>query len=155
MAIEFRAGTRHDVERLTSIAHAAKRHWGYPESWIAAWRQDLTMTPEIIERDDVRAATSDGKLAGFIVLALGLRSMELEAMWVDPEFIGRGIGRALFEHAVERTSSKGVATLEITSDPNAESFYRHMGAERVGAVPAPVLGNERLLPRLILKIAGR
>jgi hypothetical protein len=30
-----------DAETLTEIAHAAKRHWDYPERWIEAWRDIL------------------------------------------------------------------------------------------------------------------
>lgn len=33
---------------LTDIAFAAKRHWGYPEAWIAQWRSALTITPQQI-----------------------------------------------------------------------------------------------------------
>jgi hypothetical protein len=37
-----------EAEALTEIAHAAKRHWGYPEPWIQNWRDILTMRPEFI-----------------------------------------------------------------------------------------------------------
>jgi hypothetical protein len=30
-----------DAAALTQIAHAAKRHWDYPERWIEAWRDIL------------------------------------------------------------------------------------------------------------------
>ncbi|MEY2504354.1 MAG: hypothetical protein QOG27_634, partial [Verrucomicrobiota bacterium] len=37
-----------DAEILTEIAQAAKRHWGYPESWMVAWRDVLTMRRDFI-----------------------------------------------------------------------------------------------------------
>jgi len=30
-----------DAGALTVIAQAAKRHWGYPEPWLAAWAAAL------------------------------------------------------------------------------------------------------------------
>ena len=34
MNIEIRRAQPNDAETLTNIAHAAKRHWNYPEHWI-------------------------------------------------------------------------------------------------------------------------
>ena len=36
-----------DAAGLTAVAHAAKRHWGYPESWIALWERELTVSAEL------------------------------------------------------------------------------------------------------------
>ena len=54
-----------DACALTEIAHAAKRHWGYPERWIEIWRDALTITPDFISIHEVYAASVDGKIAGF------------------------------------------------------------------------------------------
>ena len=45
-----------------------------------------------------------------------------------------------------------VGGIDITSDPNAEGFYRRLGARRVGRVYAPVGGAPRYLPRLTLEV---
>ena len=46
--------------------------------------------------------------------------------------MGRGIGRSLFQHAVEGLRESGGHVLKIGSDPNAEGFYQRLGAKRVG-----------------------
>jgi hypothetical protein len=38
----------------------------------------------------------------------------------------------LWEHAVASALERGFQTLSLESDPNAEPFYLHMGAERIG-----------------------
>lgn len=38
-----------DARALTRAAHAAKRHWKYPEDWSRLWRDGLTVTPEFVE----------------------------------------------------------------------------------------------------------
>jgi ribosomal protein S18 acetylase RimI-like enzyme len=78
--------------------------------------------------------------------------MELLHLWVMPEMMGRGIGRSLFCHAVERSILSGVRELEIESDPNAEGFYQRLGARRVGSNITQVQGRRRELPVLIYEI---
>ena len=38
--------------------------------------------------------------------------------------------------------------MEIESDPNAEGFYKHMGAVRIGVVRSEIEGQPRVLPRM-------
>jgi GNAT superfamily N-acetyltransferase len=135
-----------DADALTAVAHAAKRHWRYPEEWIALWRRDLTFTPEFIERHPVHCAVEGDDLVGVYALLFAGADCELEHFWIAPARMGRGVGRTLFEHAVERCRAIGVRRLWINADPNAEGFYRRMGARHVGEVPSTPAG--RTLPRL-------
>jgi N-acetylglutamate synthase-like GNAT family acetyltransferase len=137
-----------DAGALTALAHAAKRHWRYPEEWIALWRRDLTFAPELIERFPVYVAEEGGAIAGVYALVFAAADCELEHFWVAPTRMGAGIGRALLAHAVERCRAIGARRLWITADPNAEGFYARMGARRVGEVPSTPAG--RTLPRLEL-----
>ncbi|GAA0575970.1 hypothetical protein GCM10010172_70880 [Paractinoplanes ferrugineus] len=68
-------------------------------------------------------------------------------LWIDPAFIGRGIGRALWEHATHVAADLGFTSLLIDADPHAEGFYRAMGATRVGESASTAVPG-RLLPQL-------
>ena len=142
-----------DVDELTRIAHAAKRHWGYPEAWIAMWSGDLTVTPAALAEDHFyKARVDDGACAGFYALSFDAEAdtAELEHMWIDPPYIGRGIGRALMEHAAGVARRRGCRRILIASDPDARGFYERMGAVAIGeraAVPPP-----RMLPVLELQL---
>jgi GNAT superfamily N-acetyltransferase len=142
----IRRAAADDADALTAIAHAAKRHWRYPEEWIALWRRDLTFTPEFIERYPVYCAVEANAVVGVSALVFAAADCELEHFWVVPTRMGTGLGRALFEHAVERCRAIGARRLWINADPNAEGFYARMGARRVGEVPSTPAG--RMLPRL-------
>lgn len=135
-----------DADALTALAHAAKRHWRYPEEWIALWRRDLTFTHAFIERYPVYCALEGDAIVGVYALLFAGADCELEHFWIAPARMGTGIGRALFEHAVERCRAIGARRLWINADPNAEGFYQRMGARRVGEVPSTPAG--RTLPRL-------
>jgi GNAT superfamily N-acetyltransferase len=137
-----------DADALTAIAFAAKRHWGYPERWIQTWHDILTMRPEFIAGNVTSCAMEDGRAAGFYVLTIESDGMHLDHLWILPAAMGRGIGRALFEHAVAEAKALGFHTIKIEADPNAEGFYRRMGAVRVGTHVSQVDGEERQLPLL-------
>ena len=137
-----------DAAALTEIAHAAKRHWGYPENWIAAWRDVLTMCPEFIATNVAFTAIDEARAVGFYVLTKEDDEIHLDHLWVVPAAMRRGIGRALFEHAAAEARKLGFDSIRIEADPNAEEFYKRMGAIRVGARVRHVEGEERTLPLL-------
>jgi len=121
-----------EADALTEIAIAAKGHWGYPAHWMARWRSVLTVTPEFIAAHETYAARTTERIVGFYALRHEDGVLHLEDLFVLPEAIGQGVGRALFRHAQGRARELGFAYLQIQSDPNAAGFYERMGAERVG-----------------------
>lgn len=144
-----------EAERLTEIAHAAKRYWNYPEAWIREWRDPLTVTRASIETQRMFVAEADGVIAGFYALSGAGPVVELEHLWIDPGYIGRGLGRRLVEHCKREARARGAERIEIDSDPHAEPFYVRVGAHRIGGTPAPMEGDEsRYLPRLALVLVS-
>ena len=133
--VNIRAARPTDAQRLTEIAHAAKRHWGYPEDLISLWQADLTVSPQFIVDCPVFCAVRGSEIVGFYGLSRQQEAFEIEHLWVDPQHMGTGVGTLLFEHAVPTVRSMGGSILNITSDPHAEGFYLRMGASRVaGAI---------------------
>ena len=137
-----------EADALTEIAHAAKRHWGYSESWIQNWRDILTMRPEFIAANVAYCATEDAGAVGFYLLTNESDGLHLDHLWIAPHAMGRGIGRALFQHAVGQARRLGHRTFKIEADPNAEGFYIRMGARRVGATVTTIEKQRRELPVL-------
>ena len=145
-----------DAEALTQIAHAAKRHWGYPERWIEAWRDILTMRPEFIAANVAYCAMEDHKVVGFYVLTTEPDGIHLDHLWILPAAMRHGLGRALFGHAVDQARGSGFDLIMIEADPNAEAFYQRMGAKRVGTSLSEVEGEKRELPLMEYRdFAGR
>ncbi|MEM8931794.1 MAG: GNAT family N-acetyltransferase [Acidobacteriota bacterium] len=143
---------------MSTIARVAKAHWGYPQAWLDAWHDQLTITPADLDRFEIVGAwldaTHDDGLVAFLALSLDARGEEgeIEHLWVDPAAMGNGIGRALVEHANARARRRGARRLRIESDPYAEAFYARLGARRIGEVSRPVLGEARLLPLLVMDL---
>ncbi len=141
-----------DADVLSRIAFSAKGHWGYPKRWMERWRDGLTITPGFVEHNEVHGVIVEGETVGFYALVGQAPTLELEHLWVSPEHMGLGLGRALFEHAVDTATDLGAETLGIEADPNAEGFYERMGATRVGEIVYELEGRERILPLLAVDV---
>jgi GNAT superfamily N-acetyltransferase len=147
----IRRATAGDTPTLSVIAQAAKAHWGYPAEWLARWEPGLTFVPADLDRFEIYVIEEAGRTLGFSATLAGTPRWILDHLWVLPEAMGRGLGRRLVAHALARATAAGAVGLEIESDPNAEDFYRRLGARRVGWSTAAVPGAaDRRLPRLEL-----
>ena len=152
MDIQIRRAQPDEAAVLTEIAHAAKRHWGYPENWIEHWQDDLTITPDFIATNEMYVAINGEEIAGCCALVMRDSLAELEHMWIRPAHMGNGVGRALFQQIVGRAAQLKATGLELSADPNAEGFYKRMGAARIGEVRSEIEGQPRVLPRMSVNL---
>lgn len=149
MLMTIRPAAPSEAEALTALMLAGKRHWGYPEAWLEAWRGLLLITPEYVAANSVWCAEdSTGRVAGFYALERDGGQYRLESLFLETSLIGCGLGRRLFEHAVRTAAALGATELLIEADPNAEGFYLRMGALRVGETVSRLTGTERIVPQL-------
>lgn len=146
--ITIRRSSLEEAAKLTAIALDAKRYWGYPEHWIKHWEADLTISADFIRDHQVFVAEVDGEVRGFYALCVEGAKAELEHMWVTPAAIGTGVGKELFLDAMERAAALGVRGVELSADPNAAGFYKHMGAVQIDETDSAIDGQRRKLPRL-------
>jgi len=144
------------ADTLSRIALDAKRHWQYPERWIEIWTPILTITPEYVSANPTYVAVEDWNPVGFYALLLSKPEAraQLDHLWITPDWIGRGLGRALFEHAVSTARELGASVLHIEAEPNAEPFYRHMGARRTGERRGQIEDQPRVLPLMELELGA-
>lgn len=140
-----------DADRLTQIALSAKRHWGYPEHWMEIWTPQLTFTPDYFEENESWVAVEDEKPIAFYTLEDKNGIAWLENLWVLPEYIGKGVGKELFLHAVNLARQRNYKILQLEADPNAMGFYEKMGMKKIGERHSEVDGTLRSLP--IMEIA--
>jgi len=146
--LRIRKASTEDAATLTRLAHDAKRHWGYPEHWINHWQEDLTISPDFVAANQVYVAEREGEVLGFYALIVRQDKAELDHLWVAPAHIGTGVGKELFVHAMQSAARRNISEVEIASDPNAEGFYRKMGAHRIGETVSEIDGQPRAVPRL-------
>jgi GNAT superfamily N-acetyltransferase len=130
--IEIMRAQPQDKAALKEIAIASKGYWGYPEEKMAQWAQAPLITSESIAADLVYVAHLGQAPVGWYRLRLDPAPVTLEDLWVLPAYIGRGVGRSLFEHAVSQAWAHHTAAFELDADPHAVAFYQRMGCRLIG-----------------------
>lgn len=140
-----------EAAELAALAVRSKGHWPYPPEFLARFARAQGLTEQVVAANEVWVAEHDGTVRGFYTLLHRTDRTVLDDLWLDPGEIGRGSGRLLFEHAVDRARAGGARVLEWDADPHAVGFYERMGASTVGWSDSP-LG--RPLPRMCLALHG-
>ncbi|MFH9365028.1 GNAT family N-acetyltransferase [Streptomyces anulatus] len=142
--MRIRAGEAAEAAALTELALRSKGHWEYDAEFLAACREELTVRPADVAARRTAVAEEDGWILGFTTLDGEPPIGALGMMFVEPDSIGRGVGRRLFAHTMDEARSLGFTRLTIDADPNAEPFYRAMGAIRIGATPSGSIPGREL-----------
>jgi GNAT superfamily N-acetyltransferase len=139
-----------EAPELSALALRSKGHWGYDKEFLAACREELTVHPSDVEPRRMVVAEADGTVVGFYGLEGDPPEGELGFLFVEPAWIGNGVGRMLWDHMHEVAVACGFDEVMIGADPGAVPFYEAMGAVRIGVVPsASIPGRE--LPRLVYR----
>lgn len=129
MRICIRRAKPHEAEALSALIMRSKAHWGYSQQQLDGWRSALTISAATIARDPVYCAEVDSELAGVAHLkALNATEALLDDLFVEPAFMGAGIGAALWRQAVTVARQHGATALVLDADRHAIPFYQHMGA---------------------------
>jgi len=135
MSIVIRDAVLDEVEDLSKLAMCSKAYWGYSDEFMELCREELLVSPDDIESSKTHYAVAErqDEIVGYCALErLSDSEFELEALFVKPECIGSGIGRALLTHAKNYAAARGGRTLTIQGDPNAVNFYRAVGGKLTG-----------------------
>lgn len=152
MNLQIHRATPEQADELTRIALAAKTHWGYPQRWLEIWAPQLTFSPQYFEKNEGWVACVDETTVGFYTLQEKDGTASIENLWVLPKYMGRGIGKALFLHAVELSRRRGNTTLQLEADPNAVGFYERMGMHQIDEYRYELDGQTRSLPVMEMKL---
>ena len=112
--------------RRASLTNEGDREWiqANPDGWGVDERPVL--------EGRTRVAVVDGRVVGFATLV----GAELEDLFVDPDWMRRGIATALVRDAVE---NGGVERIEVTANGHAVPFYESVGFVHDG--PAETTGG--------------
>lgn len=158
-----RAARRDDTGALTELCLQSKQSNGYDDAFMAACREELTVTPGSL-RDAmywvVEPEGQPGVCCG--CAALGLDSPtdghsadtgEVHSFFVAPAYQGTGIGRLMWNNLLAQACRLGLRRLHLDADPHAVPFYQAMGCAVVGQSVSGSLPG-RVLPLMSLEISS-
>ena len=131
-----------DVFRRASLSNAGDR------AALLAHPEHLIIGPEALDEGRTHVAEENGSVVGFATWADIAGVVELEDLFVDPDWTRRGIATALVNRIADIVRARGVERLEVTANPHAMGFYTAVGFTRCG-VASTEFGEA---PRMVLVI---
>ncbi len=97
-------------------------------------RTNLLAHPGVLELPDLaarqgrmRAAVADGTIVGFATWLSAGDALEIEDLFVDPEWMRQGIGRSLVLDLFAIARGRGVRRVVVTANQHALGFYAKAG----------------------------
>lgn len=130
-------------EVLTALAIKSKKYWGYSDNLIAAWLPELTVTKDFLENCIGYVVEQEEKIIGFWCSSAQEGSLEAY-VFIDPDFIRKGIGLLLWGAVKKEAQEKGLSYLTWLSDPNSEGFYSKIGAQKIGEEASKIVKGRKL-----------
>jgi GNAT superfamily N-acetyltransferase len=131
-----------DVYRRASMSNPGER------DILLAHPEHLILGPEGLAEGRTHVAEEGGSLVGFATWIDVGGATELDDLFVDPDWMRRGIATALVNRIVDVVRARGVERLEVTANAHALGFYR-----AVGFVDCGVAETEfGAAPRMVLAI---
>lgn len=156
--IELRRATVFDVFGLSrvlirSITQLCVADHGNDNAKLALWTANKD--PESIRGwiesgSDIWVADTGGQVAAVGGL---FRSGKISLLYVDPEFVGRGIGAALLQRLEQELAAFGCTEARLEATRTARKFYLSRGWEPEGA-PGEWNGISQFPMRKSLQPAG-
>lgn len=133
--VQFRQAEPVDATDVLAIKQAAIRSTGdtYSETQVEAWRPTEEALPtfkQAMESDQfvVLLAETDDDPAGYGVL--NVEEARIDAVFVDPEHAGDGLGSSLVRQLETRARMMGLSELTVVSSLNAQPFYESLEYEQ-------------------------
>lgn len=145
-ALTVRRATAGESKALTDIACRSEAYWGYDPVFIERFECVYQVTEKFINENPTFLMQQDSEIVAFYGLLMG-PEVSLEYFFVEPRYIGKGYGRLLWKHLVERCKELGIGEFHIVTSPQAKEFYVKMGAVPRGEVES-LLRKGRMVPLL-------
>jgi GNAT superfamily N-acetyltransferase len=145
----IRLGTAADLAAASSVYRRASLSNAGDRDNLLAHPEYLILGAAGLAAGRTYVAEEDGRLAGFATWVQTAGSAELEDLFVDPDYMRRGIATALVSRIAEVVRAQGAERLEVTANPHALGFYRAAGFIDCGVAET----DFGAAPRMVLMLA--
>ena len=144
----IRLGTPADLAAASSVYRRASLSNEGDRDNLLAHPEFLILGPEGLAEGRTHVAEQDGTVVGFATWAEADGTVDLEDLFVDPDYRRRGIASELVRRIAEVLRARGVQRLEVTANPHAMEFYRSAGFTGYGTADTEFGAAPRLVLRL-------
>ena len=111
---------------LSNLALRSKGHWGYDAEFLSSCKDELTYSESQLKSPTCCFKVAELKghsIIGFFALTfLGNDHPELDALFIDPDFIGQSWGKLLLSAAIDVSKEHKAKSIKLEGDPFPKTF---------------------------------
>jgi len=140
-----------DADLLADLEVRSESYWGYSSEFMEKFKRIYLITEEFIADHPTYMLKDNETIIGFYGILQGDREDSLEYLFIEPEYIGKGYGRILWNHALEECRKLGITAFTIITSPDARGFYFRLGAAVFNEVDS-LIADGKKTPKLIYRL---
>jgi ribosomal protein S18 acetylase RimI-like enzyme len=133
--LEIRTAVPADLDPIGAVYRRASLSNEGDRDALLANPDALEFDPEPVAAGLTRVAVVGARVVGFVTARPGpADALELDDLFVDPDWMRRGIATALVRDVEQAARAAAVACVEVTANGHALAFYRAVGFTVTGTV---------------------
>lgn len=126
-AFALRDATPADVTALREVFRRSSLSNEGDRSHLLAHPEALELSDLAVRQSRTRVAVADGRVVGFASWLGDADAVEVEDVFVDPDWMRRGVGTALVLDLIAMARGRGARRAEVTANEAARAFYEKVG----------------------------
>ncbi|KTD64035.1 GNAT family N-acetyltransferase [Legionella spiritensis] len=128
--MQYRRANVSELPKINEFIYQSKNYWGYSPTFMMDFMNKWGVTLSFFETCEIILAEENNTLLGLFAFKINEDNKpELDLFFINAKKIQQGLGKLVWQQAIEYAKNKGWHEFLLISDPNAEGFYRAMGAE--------------------------
>ena len=127
LSIQIRGAKPSDVAALSELYRRSSLSNEGDREQLVAHPDSLVFDPVPVHEGRTRVATVEGRIVGFTSTSATTEGLELDDLFVDPDWMRQGVGTQLMRDIEAVTRSRGDTRLEVTANDHALAFYVQAG----------------------------
>lgn len=126
-----------EASALEALHRRSSDVWDEDRAHLADHPDAIEPPHQAIAEGRVRVAVdaADHPVGFSVVLPVEDGTCELDDLFVEPDSMGRGVGRLLVEDVAARANAAGATRLGVIANPRAVGFYERLGFRVTGEAP--------------------
>lgn len=137
LAAVIRDADERDLHALQDVFWRASMSNEGDRALLSAHPEFLELTAREIVAGRTRVVLDGDQTVGFSTTSTHDDRLELDSLFVHPDWMRHGLASALVRDAVDFARANGIAAIEVTGNDHARAFYDHAGFVAVGVEMTP------------------
>ena len=150
--MQFRQANTHEIDDLNLLIRSSKSFWKYSSDFLDSYIKKWGLNEDYMANNYIAVLEEQQSTYGLWSFSNDDEEPVLDNFFLHPAYIGQGLGKFMWQHVIAYATAQDWHSFQLLSDPNAEIFYEHMGAKKIGDYEShpgrfvPIMRKHTIIP---------